>query len=68
MTRPPPRSAGCAFQELEALGAADEFITATKHALLQKICSDAYLESDPTTQGVLKFAEVGDGVGRAKGA
>ncbi len=58
----------CAFQELEALGAADAAITATKEALLQRLCSDDYLDFDSAIQGVLKHGEVGDGVGKAKSA
>lgn len=56
----------CAFQELEALGAADESITATKRALLERLCSDDYLDHDLAIEGVLKHGQVGDGVGYAK--
>ena len=58
--------AACAFQELEALGAADAPITAAKHALLVRLCTDDYLDHDPSIEGVLKHGEVGDGVGKAK--
>jgi unsaturated chondroitin disaccharide hydrolase len=58
----------CAFQELEALGAADASITSAKDALLAKLCSGDYLDSDPAIRGLLKFGEVGDGVGKAKSA
>jgi unsaturated chondroitin disaccharide hydrolase len=58
----------CAFQELEALGEADASISAAKEALLAKLCSDEYLDFDPSVQGVLKYGEVGDGVGKAKSA
>lgn len=58
----------CAFQELEKLGAADASITAAKHALLGRLCSDDYLDRDPAIDGVLKLGQVGDGVGEAKNA
>lgn len=58
----------CAFQELEALGAADASITGAKQALLTLLCSDDYLDSDPAVQGLLKHGQVGDGVGMAKSA
>lgn len=58
----------CAFQELDALGAADPAITSARIALLDKLCSDTYLDFDPAVQGVLRFGQVGDGVGRAKSA
>lgn len=58
----------CAFQEIEALDAADESITAAKHALLVQLCSDDYLDHDPAIEGVLKHGEVGDGIGKAKSA
>jgi unsaturated chondroitin disaccharide hydrolase len=58
----------CAFQELEAQGAADAAITGAKHALLSRLCSDDYLDFDQAIEGVLKHGEVGDGVGKAKSA
>jgi len=58
----------CAFQELEALGAADATISAAKAALLERLCSPDYLDADPGIKGVLKQGEVGDGVGKAKTA
>jgi unsaturated chondroitin disaccharide hydrolase len=58
----------CAFQELEALGAADPSIIATKQALLERLCSDHYLDPDLSVEGVLKHGQVGDGVGQAKSA
>ena len=53
--------AACAFQELEQLGAADEEITATKRALLSRLCSEDYLDLDETRPGVLKHGQVGPG-------
>ena len=58
----------CAFQELAALDAADASIIAANDALLEKLTSDNSLEHDPAIQGVLKLAEAGDGVGKAKSA
>lgn len=56
----------CAFQELEAVGAADELILAAKRAMLERLCSDDYLDHDVAVEGVLKHGQVGDGVGKAK--
>jgi unsaturated chondroitin disaccharide hydrolase len=58
----------CAFQELESTGSAEPAITAAKQALLGRLCSDAYLDFDPTIEGVLKHGEVGDGDGNARNA
>ena len=58
----------CAFQELEALNAADASISSAKAALLERLCSSDYLDEDPGIKGVLKQGEVGDGVGKAKTA
>ncbi len=60
--------ATCAFQELEKLGAADAAILEAKQALLSRLCSEDYLDSDEACPGVLKDAEVGDGVGKARSA
>ncbi|HEY8960873.1 MAG TPA: glycoside hydrolase family 88 protein [Luteolibacter sp.] len=60
--------AACAFQELEALNAADETMKAAKNALLDRLCSPDYLDENPAIKGVLKQGEVGDGVGKAKSA
>lgn len=56
----------CALQELEKLGKADESMLASKAALLARICSEDYLETDPAIRGIQKKGEVGDGVGKAK--
>jgi len=58
----------CALQELQALDAADEGMIALKDALLARLCSEDYLDKNPNCRGLLKFAEVGDGVGRARSA
>ncbi|RYD67918.1 MAG: hypothetical protein EOP83_01815 [Verrucomicrobiaceae bacterium] len=58
----------CAFQELEAVCAADEPIIEAKRALLERLCSDDYLDRDLAVEGVLKHGQVGDGVGKAKNA
>ena len=58
----------CAFQELEAVGVTDEAICAAKRGMLERLCSDDYLDFDPVVEGVLKHGQVGDGVGKAKSA
>lgn len=56
----------CAMQELHALGQADSAMLAVKDALLARLCSADYLDMDPNCRGVLKLAEVGDGIGKAR--
>lgn len=56
----------CALQELESLGKADGSMVTAKEALLSRICSDDYFDSDPAIRGIQKKGEVGDGVGKAK--
>lgn len=58
----------CALQELQVQGVADEKMLAAKDALLRRLCSADYLDRDPDCRGILKFAEVGDGVGKARTA
>lgn len=58
----------CALQELESQGVADEEMITAKDALLRRLCSADYLDRDPGCRGILKFAEVGDGVGKARTA
>ena len=52
--------AACGFQELEALGHADEAIVAAKEAFLDRLCSPAYLDTDPAVRGTLKHGQVGN--------
>jgi len=49
----------CAYQELEKLGAADTLITKTKDSLLQNLCTEQYLNSDPACPGILRDGQVG---------
>lgn len=58
----------CAIQELQGLGKADASMIAAKDALLGRLCSEDYLDGDLSCRGVLKSAEVGDGVGKARSA
>ena len=58
----------CAIQELQGLGKADAAMLAAKDALLGRLCSDDYLDHEPGCRGLLKWSEVGDGVGRARSA
>ena len=56
----------CAIQELQGLGKADGSMIRAKDALLGRLCTDDYLDRDLSCRGLLKFAEVGDGVGKAR--
>lgn len=58
----------CALQELQSLGKADSGLVRAKDSLLARLCSDVYLDRDPDCRGILKLAEVGDGVGKARSA
>jgi unsaturated chondroitin disaccharide hydrolase len=49
----------CAFQQIEALGMADSAIISWKDAFLDKLCSPAYLDTDPAIRGCLKHGQVG---------
>jgi unsaturated chondroitin disaccharide hydrolase len=51
----------CAIQELESLGCADAAMIGLKDALLTKLLSSVYFDSDPSVRGVLRMGEVGDG-------
>jgi unsaturated chondroitin disaccharide hydrolase len=46
----------CGFQELQKLNAADAMIFQAKDALLNRLCSDEYLDSNAACPGVLKSA------------
>lgn len=56
----------CAIQELEKSGQADESMIRTKHALLDRLLSPVYFDSDPAVRGILKMGEVGDGHDQAR--
>ncbi|HEU6448044.1 MAG TPA: glycoside hydrolase family 88 protein [Verrucomicrobiae bacterium] len=59
----------CGFQELEKLQSADSKIINAKQSLLQGLCREKYVDSDPLVPGIQKFGMVGDGVpGGAKNA
>jgi unsaturated chondroitin disaccharide hydrolase len=60
--------AACAIQEFEGLGKAEPAMSGAKDALLARLLSPDYLDSDPSCRGVLKQGEVGDGVGKARSA
>ncbi|MEO5914383.1 MAG: glycoside hydrolase family 88 protein [Luteolibacter sp.] len=49
----------CGFQELEMLGKAGAVISAAKNALLDRLCSPGYLDTDPAVRGTLKHGQVG---------
>lgn len=46
----------CAIQELAKAHAANQDMVSIKNLLLERICSDDYLDSNPTCRGVLKSA------------
>jgi unsaturated chondroitin disaccharide hydrolase len=46
--------AACGFQEIEAAGCADDSITHWKNALIDRLCSDDYFDSNPAVRGALK--------------
>ncbi len=60
--------AACAIQELDALDAADEPLLAAKRALIARLCSEDYLDFDLGIEGILRYGQVGAGVGRARSA
>lgn len=60
--------AACAIQEIESLGKADREMIAAKDSLIARLCSEDYLDHSASIQGVLKNAEVGNGVGKARSA
>ncbi len=60
--------AACGFQELLKFRSEEKMLAETTSALLNRLCSDDYLDSSDSCTGVLKFGEVGDGVGKARTA
>lgn len=59
----------CGYQELEQLGAADALIRKTKESLLQNLCTEQYLNADPSCIGLLRDGQVGvNGPGSAQNA
>lgn len=58
----------CGIQELQKHKAADAALLKARQAMLERLCSDDYLDTDESCGGVLKNAQVGDGVGGAKNA
>jgi unsaturated chondroitin disaccharide hydrolase len=50
----------CGFQELESLGKADALIRETKTRLLDRLCSEDYLDTDLEVRGLLKHGQVGN--------
>ncbi len=48
----------CGFQELARLRAADADISQAMDALLQRLCGDEYLNSDPDCPGLLRHAQI----------
>jgi unsaturated chondroitin disaccharide hydrolase len=56
----------CGLDQLVAHKPSEEFVD-TADALLRRLCSDAYLDANLDCPGVLRGAEVGDGVGEQPG-
>jgi unsaturated chondroitin disaccharide hydrolase len=56
----------CAIQLLDKLGSADESMVAIKQAMLERLLSDDYFDSDPAIRGIQKQGEVGDGADSAR--
>jgi unsaturated chondroitin disaccharide hydrolase len=51
----------CGFQELARRHAVDPTILQAKSALLDRLCSDTYLNFDESCAGIQKHGQVGDG-------
>ncbi|MEO7101076.1 MAG: glycoside hydrolase family 88 protein [Luteolibacter sp.] len=49
----------CGIQELQSSGNADAALLKTREAILDRLCSDAYLDADPAVRGVVKHGQVG---------
>jgi unsaturated chondroitin disaccharide hydrolase len=60
--------AACTIQELKSLGKSEPVLTIAKEALLARLISPDYLDTDPACRGVLKRGQVGDGLGKARAA
>jgi len=60
--------AACAFYELLTHRPGETWLATAADSLLSRLCSDVYLDSDPARPGVLRFGQVGDGVGKARTA
>jgi unsaturated chondroitin disaccharide hydrolase len=60
--------AACGLQELARQGSRDPDLRPVAFKLLERLCTEDYLDSNPATMGILRNAEIGDGVGAAKNA
>jgi unsaturated chondroitin disaccharide hydrolase len=49
----------CGYRELQDLGVTEAPFAQIRQSLLQHLCSDAYLNFDPTVPGILKSGQVG---------
>jgi unsaturated chondroitin disaccharide hydrolase len=56
----------CGLQELDRHQAADTLMLKTKSNLLDRLCSDEYLDFNPGCRGVLKKCQTGNGLGKAR--
>ena len=55
----------CGIQQLEKNGAADARLLAAKSRMLDRLCSDAYLNQDPGLHGIVRNAQAGSAQGQA---
>ena len=60
--------ATCGMQELLKHKPGDPVLTKAKDQMLAGLCSPEFLDERPECLGVLRFGEVGDGLGKAKNA
>jgi len=56
----------CAIQELEKHEAASASLQAAKVRMLESLCSEDFCDASPDCRGLLRLAQVGDGLGRAR--
>jgi unsaturated chondroitin disaccharide hydrolase len=51
--------AACGIQELEAAGKAEKSMSEWKIAMIERLCSSSYLDTDPAVRGTVKHGQVG---------
>jgi unsaturated chondroitin disaccharide hydrolase len=58
----------CGLQELLLSRPGDPVLSAARDQMLRGLCTPEFLDSREECPGILRLAEVGDGVGKAKNA
>lgn len=58
----------CALQELNGMGKASEKARQAKDALLETLCSEAYLDFSPSVRGIQRQGQIGGGSAMAQNA